>query len=755
MALGDGVSALAMLGVTFGGFSPTLMDGVESSKELVEHYEQEQAKRKEMRRRQRELEFARTSKVKQYQQDAETAWDYVVVDEKLVRLVRLHSKAESISIPPEIEGLRVYELAPQCCSENDFIENITCPDAIDSIGAYAFRYNPQLRSIVLPKGVGEFSANWFQGCPRLKKLVMPGMLDEIKAEFIDVPSLESLEIGPSLAKIEPGSFRKSNLKDIRISDQNPYLKTDGRGIYSKDGALFLALAVPVERYEVLDGCTTVAKKACYGIERLRQVTLPETLVHILSFAFSHTGLVECVCPHGVQEIEEKAFLSCRALERVTLNEGLKSIGDSAFEQSKLGALEIPGSIEHIGKSFTAHTNIVHSGPNATLSISEDSKDLFLDGNGGLYKHEADGDHMVQLLDPDIREYNVMEGTVAINDQAFAFHGAIESIVVPDGVTSIGNKACRICRTLKRIEIPDSVREIGDEAFLDTSIEEFRIPASLEKLGKKALITYGAHYGENIPSLSSIIVDPHNKAFYVESGMLCRKNCDGKGNSSVVVFTSSESHVEIPSDVVLVEEFAFNNARGIDYLGIKPELSIIETGGLATWCWIRHIHVELAKAVEGRTVFDFFFPDTYKSMHGISTGIGGSSWVNVPAIMAQYDVCIASARDYNAPRKSDNISAYEQVNLILGRFDDPILLTTVNRGIFERTVRNHLLDMCEDIARHDDRSAIDKLVAREFIHADNIDAVIERVSRLQDAAMTAYLLEIKRLRFNRAIIDFDL
>ena len=66
VALGDGVISLATLGVTFGGFSPTLMDGVEKSKEQVEKFEEIAAQRKETLRKQREMEFARTSKEKTY-----------------------------------------------------------------------------------------------------------------------------------------------------------------------------------------------------------------------------------------------------------------------------------------------------------------------------------------------------------------------------------------------------------------------------------------------------------------------------------------------------------------------------------------------------------------------------------------------------------------------------------------------------------------------------------------------------------------
>ena len=301
-------------------------------------------------------------------------------------------------------------------------------------------------------------------------------------------------------------------------------------------------------------------------------------------------------------------------------------------------------------------------------------------------------------------------------------------------------------------LPDTVASIGAEAFLDTQLEEFRVPSRLRELGENALVTVGAHHGDSMPSLARIEVAPGNDTFYMACGMLCRKTANG---ANVVMFTSSDEHVVFPDEITHVEEYAFNNARGIDYLSLNPRLATIGSAGLTTWCWIRHIHIDLSKPIEGRTTYDFFFPDTPKSIHGISLGIGGSSWVNVPGIMAQYDNCIANARDYNAPRNPDNISAYEQAKLILARFDDPIMLTEVNRDVFQRLLRNYITEICVDIARHDDRAALNALVERGYVNENNLEDIIAQVGRLQDAAMTAHLLEIKRLRFNKAVVDFDL
>ena len=64
-------------------------------------------------------------------------------------------------------------------------------------------------------------------------------------------------------------------------------------------------------------------------------------------------------------------------------------------------------------------------------------------------------------------------------------------------------------------------------------------------------------------------------------------------------------------------------------------------------------------------------------------------------------------------------------------------------------------VCVAIARHDDRSLIDELIELDVLNKDNLLDVIDHIGKLQDAAMTGYLLEIKRRMFQRSAVDFDL
>ena len=752
LAIGDGVSAIASLGVTFGGFSPTAMDGVAATREQVERVEAIHAQRKAADKRRREIELARASTPRSFTDDEGMTWTYVVLDESFVRIDRCKREIAHVSIPAQVEGLPVRAIGPDLFHESEVVTEVTCPDAIESIGACAFRCLVNLRRVVFPASVSNYSASWLQQCDAIEEVVLPGSLDTITSVVFDNASLRRLRIGRSVMAVKPGACEKTQLEELVVDEANPFIFTDGDAIYTHDGTQLIALARPVASYEVREGCVSIAKKACMGIQTLTEVKLPESLQVVGEFAFAHTNVRSVEIPSSVGDIQAKAFYFCGNLEEVRLNQGLRSIGDSAFAESGLKALSIPASIERIGSFITTNTNVVHSGEGATFEISPDSPSLFFDGQGGLYRREDDGIHFIQLIDRELTDYRVFAGTVCIDERAFAFHEAIERVFLPEGVKEIRASAFRVCSRLRRVDIPESLVSIGKEAFLDTNLEAVFLPAGFEELSEDAFITAGAHRFGEPPTLRDIVVHEDNPRYYVESGLLCRRGAEGAGDRGIV-FNDDVADVVIPDAVTSIAPFAFNNARNIATISIGPNLKTIGTSGLSTWCYITDIHLEVAEPIEGRSVFDVRFPDTPHTAHEISISLGGSAWVNVPDIFRHYDNCLAHAHDYNT--QDSATSAYEQVRLIMARLKDPLMLVPVNRSVFERLVREHLIDICIDVARHDDRSVVDDLCDFGFLNRDNLEEVIVAVGRLQDAAMSGYLLELKRRRFGRAAFDFDL
>lgn len=724
-----------------------------ATQEQLAQMEREFARKREAAARRRAAERARLSEEREVVDGNGTSWTYVVVDGSFARVCGCSTACETLVVPDVLDGYPVREVDAEALSGLGSPREIVCSECIERLGPYAFRGCANLRRLVLPAAASAFSSGWIALCPNVGELVLPGALEVIDADVLACPAVRRLEVGPGARSVKPGAFEKSRLESVRIDSRNEHLSTDGTCIYTSDGAELVAMACKVREYSVAPGCRRIGEKAFAGVGQLGRVLLPNGVEAIGPFAFARSGIASLECPDTLGEIAPKAFLRCASLREVRLNEGLRSIGDEAFAGSALEALRIPASVEALGRSITERTGVRHSGAGATFAVDPGNAVYSVDEYGCLYARRLDGMHLVQMLEPDVTAYTVREQTTAIDERAFAYHASVEAVSLPEGLRSIGPSAFRVCRKLREVNIPDAVESIGTEAFVDTSLERMRIPDGLVEIGPRALVTDGAHHEGPPPSLREIAVDEGNPCFFTHAGMLCRRTETG---ASIVVFTNSCARVDFPEAAEAVEDYAFNNAFGIEELSINARLRTIGACGLSVECAIRTVRIDVAEPIEGRSSFLLRFPEASRSVHGFLLALGAFGGFYLPDIMAQYDNCIAGARDYFAPGDSSNASAYEQVKLICERLRDSVLLTELNRRRYLDLISEHIEEICVDIARRDDRGALGELADLGLLNADNVNAVIEAVNRLQDASMTGYLLELKRIRFGRRrASDFDL
>ncbi|HIS40225.1 MAG TPA: leucine-rich repeat protein [Candidatus Aphodovivens avistercoris] len=742
---------VSKLDVCFGGFTPmALSDGTASSKQVEQAQERVRARRESLERA-AAIEAARASDAREHVDAAGNRWRYVVLDGTTVRVERCEPAGIELAIPDAIEGLPVVALAADALAYLPEVEVVSCPDSIVSVGFCAFRECKSLRTLLLPAGAADFQSDWYRNCRALKNLRLPGRLAKLEASIFDVAGLECLFIGAGACDIAPGAFAKSRLLSVEVDADNPFLMTDGAALYSADGSVLAALAVPCEEYAVRAGCRAVAKKGFSGFAGLRHVALPESLEVLGAFAFAGTAVDEFTAPAALREIREKAFFNCSRLKRVTLNAGLRAVEANAFSGTSLEELVLPVSVEEIGCPLAAGTGLVYAGPEATFRIEEGSEHLSLDGAGGLYERGPEGLAFVRLMDPAATRYAVRAGTVAIADEAFLGHAALAEMELPEGLRRIGARAFKACRKLSRINLPDALEEVGDEAFLDTALESVALPAGLARLGANALVTYGAHHSEN-PSLSAVEVAPSNERFYLDGSLLLERKATGAAR--VLLCTGGAAEVEIPSEVDEIAPYAFNGVRGIERLRLSDKIGTVGMRGLAVDGLVGCIEVDLQVPIAGHERFELRFPDTDRSAQQQMLALSVPNHVDVASLFEHYDSAIVNASSFD-PEHVARLDLYEQSVRLVARLKDPMFLTPVNRSLCERVLTLNIGDVCAEAAKHDDRRLLDDLMDGGYVNEDNIGAMIERVGAVQDASMTGYLLEAKRLRFGREAFDFDL
>ncbi len=741
------------LDVCFGGFTPMPMNDANATRDQVLASEERIRAYHEAVRKAAALEAARVSETGEERDADGTVWAYSVLDGKQVRIEGCTPHVDALRIPSELRGLPVVSLAPDSLAHLKCVVSIVVPDTVKSIGGCAFRGDTALVSAVLPCGVADFSSDWFRGCSSLRKLVLPGLLQKITPQVFDIEGLETLVIGSGACKVEPGAFAKSKLARIVVDSENPYICTDGTALYDRSGRTLIALALPVGSYSVASSCVAIARKGMSAFRDLQHISLPDSLEEVGPYAFAHTSLGEFEAPHHLRSIGERAFFDCEKLSRVFLNEGLLRIGSDAFSSTAIESLTIPSSIEELEYPLAAGCDLTFSGEGATCKIAEGSNHLELDNQGGLYRNDPEGATLVYAMDESVETFDVRSGTVEIAPRAFEKHAKLRRVSFPESVTKIGNGAFKGCRSLTSAPLPKTLESVGSEAFLDTAIESLFIPRLLTRIGDNAFVSLGAHNGRSKPSLKSVAVEEGNAKYRAESGMLLERWSSGK--LRVILYAGEDEEIDIPKDVVSIAPYAFNGIRSARRLYLSDRITQVGMRGLSFNCYLELIHVDLdEQPVEGRRFVEFRFPEVDRSVQQIQLAFNSSETVSVESLYEHYDNTVIAGNNYDA-KEDGRLGKYEQCKLIIARLKDPVFLAASNKSMMERIVRNDLRAICVDIARHDDRIAIDDLLDLGFLTQDTIDGVIEGVSAIRDAAMTGHLLEAKRRFFELDAFDFEL
>lgn len=751
----DPSTELGQLDVCFGGFSPTIMRDISETYDGLVKIQNVYKERRQAAETAKRIDASRKSSAKTYECSS-VLWKYSVVDDSeiIIESCECPEGVIQLSIPGDIEGKPVCALSEESCMKLPNVESIKIPNTVVSIGSCAFRDCLNLKSIEYPANLAKYDSNWTRGCSNLEEIALPGLLEKITPAIFDSTNLKKISIGVGAHTVMSGAFAKSSLCEISVNPENEALMSDGLAIYSKDGIAMLALAVPVSEYDVSESCKALAKKAFSNFASVERVGLPSTLELIGDYAFAKTSITQFDAPASLKAIGERAFFDCAKLATVVLNDGLLSIGNHAFSDTKISELRLPSSIIELGNPIADGTSLTYSGKNATFSIKEGAGQLMtIDDGGGIYFKKDDGLHLVRMLDGDATKYAVQPDTIAIDDKAFSKHSSIKEIELNEGLEKIGKGAFKASKNLVKINIPSTLKLIDDEAFLDTSIQELSIPASLERIGSIALITDGAHHGMVEPSLRHIEIAPDNPKYYMESGLLIER-MDG-GKDRVILCTGEVEDVAIPESVTAIASYAFNGVRRMRSLTASDNIVAIDVRGIAFDSLLELIHIDLQEAAHGHEFFEFEFPTTSRAAQQMRLAFGSPSFINIETIFDSYDNSIVSRTGFGGSAEEGNMGAYEQGKRIVERLKEPIYMSPTNKGIMESALRSHIEEICIDIAKHDDKSVIEGLLDLGYIDKDNIDGIIDAVGRIQDASVTNYLLEQKKRRFGMSALDFEL
>ena len=433
---------------------------------------------------------------------------------------------------------KVRGIAPNGFASCTDIQHLVIDDGIESIADDAFQYCINLKSVRIPASVSGIGERLFSGCRNLKSIVVDPQNEDLdsrdncNAIIISdddelIAACPTTTIPSSVTSIGQGAFPCcNNIYDINIPE----------GVYK------------------------IGNNAFSGCINLKHITLPQSLETIGCFAFSGCkSLRSFYLPKNVKSIDsERIFAGCDSLSSIIVDkdnkiydsrqkcnaiietksskviagcttsklvEGLKEIGENAFQETLLRKIVIPKSMTQISAEAFYDCDAL-----SRITVNEDNP-----------KYESPGGcNAIIRKDSDILVLGcantiIPERVKEIGNDAFAGRPvAKETLCLPDGLISIGEGAFSHCDNLFEIIIPQSVTSIGECAFV-----------------------YCPHLA--VVQLLGRIKELKEDVF--------------RGCEKLAV-------VDIPESVSIIHQYAFDNCKNLVYVNLPTSITSVEEGAFS-------------------------------------------------------------------------------------------------------------------------------------------------------------------------------
>ena len=374
------------------------------------------------------------------------------------------------------------------------LSEITIPDGVTSVPAYAFYNCTGLKKVRLPESITSIQSYAFAGCVNIVDVYIPDSVSSIAGRaFYNCTNLESINIPRSWVYVD------------RYYYNSYYVRSYYDGPFAGCSRLS-TIVIP-------DGMVAIPKYAFQNCTGLKTIQLPESVEVINSDAFSGCINLQTInIPIMLAKIDYDAFYACSSLKTLNLPNGLTVIGENAFRESGIISIEIPHTVTSIGTAcFRACANLdTVIWTNSVTTIPEDTfydctslSQLTLPDSVKVINSSAfcNCDALVAI--------NLPASLTTIKSYAFIGCDALESLTIPDKVTTIEQQAFDNCSALRTVKFPNSLRTINTCAFYDCdSLTEVLIPYGVTTIESKAFYDCDAlekvELANSVTSLGSYI-----------------------------------------------------------------------------------------------------------------------------------------------------------------------------------------------------------------------------------------------------------
>ena len=446
-------------------------------------------------------------------------------------------------IPTTIRNVTITiqnEIPVAAFNSCEFIESITLPTTVTSIGDYAFQNCATLKKFNstidgefnIPVGVDKIGQYTFKACGELVKVNIPA----------------------NVISVETYAFNAcTQLEEVKFAE-NSKLKTIGEYAFA-DCISISELQLPntitnIGNY-AFSGCISIAK---VGSQEKGEMLLSEKLVSIGEYAFQNLSLIsKIIVPDGVTSIGEGAFKGCDDVKEITLPFIGKKTDATAYEA-------VFGYI--FGSKSTSYE--MYTGGDKSLSfINKKVSNI----SGAVWQYTCKDLYVKDWSDYYDRSYyyyiptTIRNVTITIQNEipvaAFNSCEFIESITLPTTVTSIGDYAFQNCATLKK--------------FNSTIDGEFNIPVGVDKIGQYTFKACGELVKVNIPAnVISVETYAFNACTQLEEVKFAENSKLKTIGEYAFADCISISELQLPNTITNIGNYAFSGCISIAKVGSQEK-----------------------------------------------------------------------------------------------------------------------------------------------------------------------------------------
>lgn len=389
--------------------------------------------------------------------DSEKEYDnlnYTISDEGTAVITNCFQNATECTIPEEIDGAAVTEIADSAFSECYFLETVVIPDSVKKIGRQAFSACSVLKSIKLPEEVEEMGAGVFDECPLLETVVMPKGLTELpEAMFYECEGLKSVTLP--------------------------------------------------------EGMEVIGSESFYGCTSLADIAFPESLTSISDYAFQNcTSLKKITLTENVVNLGKYIFQSCKTLEKIETDKNTPMFMDKdgvLFTKDGVTLIRYPEAKKDESYTIPEGCTQLASG-SFTDAVYLKNIDM---GNAATYGMD------VFFRCTGLESITLPEGTTDIGPYMFAYCSSIKDIKFPSTLKSIGDYAFYTCAALTDVTVPEGTEKIGQYSFFNCiELKNIHLPDSITEIGDGAIGYYAEADDKEPEKLDGVTVEyGHNDTIH--------------------------------------------------------------------------------------------------------------------------------------------------------------------------------------------------------------------------------------------------